>query len=94
MYLLLMVYSLCNLNVVSWGTREVKQTKSEKEDEEAKQIMQVGKSSVWNQLILCLCELSFMSSTRFIDETPLFVGTQEEKRIGKVRGFIGNTECD
>lgn len=43
MYLLLMIYSLINLNVVSWGTREVqtKKTKAEieaekKEEEEAK----------------------------------------------------------
>jgi chitin synthase len=43
MYLLLMIYSLVNLNVVSWGTREVqtKKTKAElealkKEEEEAK----------------------------------------------------------
>lgn len=31
MYLLLIIYSLCNLHVVSWGTREVVQTNVEKE---------------------------------------------------------------
>ncbi|CAH1795257.1 unnamed protein product [Owenia fusiformis] len=35
-YILLVVYSMCNLNIVSWGTREVAKTKSEKE-REAKQ---------------------------------------------------------
>lgn len=28
MYLLLIIYSVCNLNVVVWGTREVKQKKT------------------------------------------------------------------
>ena len=34
-YLLLVIYSLCNLHVVSWGTREVpkKKTKAELEQE-------------------------------------------------------------
>ncbi len=36
MYMLLMIYALTNLNVVSWGTREVKTTKTEKEEQEAK----------------------------------------------------------
>ena len=31
MYLLLIIYSLCNMHVVSWGTREVVQTAAEKE---------------------------------------------------------------
>ncbi len=31
MYMLLMMYSMTNLHVVSWGTREVKQTKTEEE---------------------------------------------------------------
>lgn len=35
MYLLLILYSLINLNVVSWGTRETVQKKTQKElDEE------------------------------------------------------------
>ncbi|ELT92107.1 hypothetical protein CAPTEDRAFT_22210, partial [Capitella teleta] len=33
MYLLLIIYSICNLNVVSWGTREVPKTELEKENE-------------------------------------------------------------
>jgi len=36
MYMLLMIYSICNLHVVSWGTREVKQTATEKKEEEEK----------------------------------------------------------
>ena len=36
MYMLLMIYAVTNLHVVSWGTREVKQTKTEKEMEEEK----------------------------------------------------------
>jgi len=36
MYMLLMIYSMCNLHVVSWGTREVKQTLTEKQMEELK----------------------------------------------------------
>ena len=36
MYMLLTIYALTNLNVVSWGTREVKSTKTEKAEQEAK----------------------------------------------------------
>jgi chitin synthase len=34
MYLLLIIYAICNLNVVSWGTRETTKTSSEKEKEQ------------------------------------------------------------
>ena len=34
MYLLLIIYSITNLNVVSWGTREVAVKKTKKEMEE------------------------------------------------------------
>ena len=41
MYLILIIYSIANLNVVSWGTREVAEKKSKKqmklEEEEEKQ---------------------------------------------------------
>jgi len=37
MYMLLMIYAMCNLHVVSWGTREVKQTPTEKQMQEEKQ---------------------------------------------------------
>ncbi|XP_071156753.1 chitin synthase chs-2-like [Mytilus edulis] len=39
-FLLLVIYSLVNMNIVSWGTREVpkKKTKAEKEEEEKKRI--------------------------------------------------------
>ena len=36
MYMLLIIYAVTNLHVVSWGTREVKQTKTEKQTEEDK----------------------------------------------------------
>ena len=38
MYLLLIVYSLCNLHVVTWGTREVKPTATQKEKEAEKAV--------------------------------------------------------
>ncbi len=34
MYMLLTIYSLCNLNNVSWGTREATPTKTEKQEKE------------------------------------------------------------
>ena len=39
MYMLLMIYSMCNIHVVSWGTREVKQTPTEKQMEEQRKEM-------------------------------------------------------
>lgn len=46
MYLLLMIYSLINLNVVSWGTREVQTKKTRAEiEEEKKQEQEVKKRS-------------------------------------------------
>ncbi len=42
MYLLLTIYSITNLNVVSWGTREVAVKKSKKEmEEEKKQVIYI-----------------------------------------------------
>ena len=38
MYMLLMMYALTNLHVISWGTREVKQTKTEKQLEEERKV--------------------------------------------------------
>ncbi|XP_048727151.2 uncharacterized protein LOC125645600 isoform X7 [Ostrea edulis] len=54
-FLVLMIYSLCNLHVVSWGTREVpkKKTKAEiaKEEEEKKAKEEKKKQeSFWNKL--------------------------------------------
>merc|ERR1719445_527893 len=45
MYLLLIIYSITNLNVVSWGTREVaaKKTKKELEEEKKAALQQVKK---------------------------------------------------
>jgi chitin synthase len=36
MYLLLVIYSLCNVHLVSWGTRENKETKVEQKAEETR----------------------------------------------------------
>merc|ERR1719435_731598 len=52
MYLLLIIYSITNLNVVSWGTREVavKKTKKELEEERKEQIQaakQKKKDGIW-----------------------------------------------
>ena len=46
MYLLLIIYSITNLNVVSWGTREVpvKKTKAELEEEKKQAAMAVKKT--------------------------------------------------
>ncbi len=43
MYLLLIIYSITNLNVVSWGTREVqvKKTKKQLEEERKQEAMKV-----------------------------------------------------
>lgn len=53
-FLVLMIYSLCNLHVVSWGTREVpkKKTKAELAQEEAEKKAkeeQKKKDSFWNK---------------------------------------------
>lgn len=40
MYLLLIIYSLVNLNVVTWGTREVQSKKTKKELEEEKKVQE------------------------------------------------------
>merc|ERR1719334_482213 len=55
MYLLLIIYSITNLNVVSWGTREVAVKKSKKEleaerKEAAQQLKKKKKDGVWGLL--------------------------------------------
>ncbi|XP_068621006.1 chitin synthase chs-2-like [Battus philenor] len=52
MYMLLIIYSLCNLNNVSWGTREVAQKKTLKELEMEKRAAEEVKKKVDNQSIL------------------------------------------
>ena len=55
MYLLLTIYSFCNLNVISWGTREVTEKKSADQvakekaeaEEEAKKKALKSKSSIF-----------------------------------------------
>ena len=57
MYLLLTIYSFCNLNVISWGTREVTEKKSVEEvakekaeaEEEAKKKAIKSKSSIFGK---------------------------------------------
>lgn len=55
MYLLLMIYSLINLNVVSWGTREVQTKKTKAEiEEEKKEEQEVKKRSANGGLLALL----------------------------------------
>lgn len=51
MYLLLILYSLINLNVVSWGTREVQVKKTKKEIEEEKKQALLAKKKNRNPLL-------------------------------------------
>ncbi|CAG4944603.1 unnamed protein product [Colias eurytheme] len=52
MYMLLIIYSLCNLNNVSWGTREVAQKKTLKELEMEKKAAEEAKKKMDNQSVL------------------------------------------
>ncbi|XP_037866580.1 chitin synthase chs-2 [Bombyx mori] len=52
MYLLLIVYSLCNLNNVSWGTREIEQKKTPKMLEMEKKLAEEAKKKMDSQNIL------------------------------------------
>ncbi|XP_041976405.1 chitin synthase chs-2-like [Aricia agestis] len=52
MYMLLIIYSLCNLNNVSWGTREIAQKKTAKEMEAEKKAAEEAKKKMDNQNIL------------------------------------------
>ncbi|XP_050669980.1 chitin synthase chs-2-like isoform X2 [Leptidea sinapis] len=52
MYMLLIIYSLCNLNNVSWGTREVAQKKTLKEMELEKKAMEEAKNKMSNQSLM------------------------------------------
>ena len=45
MYLLLIIYSITNLNVVSWGTREVAVKKTKKEMEEERKAAEANLKS-------------------------------------------------
>merc|ERR1719266_2343311 len=56
MYLLLIIYSITNLNVVSWGTREVAVKKSKKEieaekKEQAEMVKKKKKEGIWGLLL-------------------------------------------
>ena len=55
MYLLLIIYSITNLNVVSWGTREVAQKKSKKEMADEKKVAEANKTKVNNFLNFPAC---------------------------------------
>ncbi|CAH0404859.1 unnamed protein product [Chilo suppressalis] len=52
MYMLLIIYSLCNLNNVSWGTREVVQKKTLKEMEQEKKEAEEAKKKMETQSVL------------------------------------------
>ncbi|CAK1603070.1 unnamed protein product [Parnassius mnemosyne] len=52
MYMLLIIYSLCNLNNVSWGTREVVQKKTLKELEMEKKATEEAKKKMETQSIM------------------------------------------
>ncbi|XP_026727307.1 chitin synthase chs-2-like [Trichoplusia ni] len=54
MYMLLIIYSLCNLNNVTWGTREVVQKKTAKELEQEKKEAEMAKKKLDNQNVLKL----------------------------------------
>lgn len=52
MYLLLILYSIINLNVVSWGTREVQVKKTKKEIEQEKKDAEEAKKNVKQRNLL------------------------------------------
>ncbi|XP_026327265.1 chitin synthase chs-2-like [Hyposmocoma kahamanoa] len=52
MYMLLIIYSLCNLNDVSWGTREVVQKKTAKEIEQEKKEAEEAKKKADSQTLM------------------------------------------
>ncbi|CAK1549970.1 unnamed protein product [Leptosia nina] len=52
MYMLLIIYSLCNLNNVSWGTREVAVKKTLKDMELEKKAAEAAKTKMENQSIM------------------------------------------
>ena len=67
-YLILPIYSLCNMNVVSWGTREVveKKSKDEELDEQERKKRQAAKSSgfmAWLGLDVFITELKEFYNT-------------------------------
>ncbi|XP_073941851.1 chitin synthase chs-2-like [Choristoneura fumiferana] len=51
MYMLLIIYSLCNLNNVSWGTREVAQKKTKKEIEQENKEAEEAKKKMDTQTV-------------------------------------------
>ncbi|CAH0725884.1 unnamed protein product, partial [Brenthis ino] len=52
MYMLLIIYSLCNLNNITWGTREVAQKKTLKEIESDKKAAEEAKKQMNNKSVL------------------------------------------
>ncbi|XP_038211591.1 chitin synthase chs-2 isoform X1 [Zerene cesonia] len=52
MYLLLILYSIINLNVVSWGTREIQQKKTKKEIEAEKKAAEEAKKNAKQKSLL------------------------------------------
>ena len=56
MYLFLVIYSIFNLNNVSWGTREVPKKKTAEEEEEEKQKLEqeAQKQDLKNKVRICI----------------------------------------
>ncbi|KAL0894833.1 hypothetical protein ABMA27_013353 [Loxostege sticticalis] len=74
MYMLLIIYSLCNLNNVSWGTREVVQKKTAKEMEMEKKEVEEAKKKMDTQ-----------SVTRFFGKAEEDSGSMEFSVAGLFR---------
>ena len=73
MYLLLIIYSLCNLHVVSWGTREVVQTKAAKEQEEIKRMEAAAKAQTKDNVLLSFFKSAGGGESK-VDGTPITCG--------------------
>ena len=96
-YLILPIYSLCNMNVVSWGTREVAQKKSreelenEKKEEEERQKAAAAKSSglmTWLGLDALFGEIKEFYSTMLGRKQEI----QENKRIKELEEQVKEME--
>ena len=54
-FVLLTIYSFCNIHVVSWGTREVAKVKSKEEVEKKQKIAEEKKNVSRNGILSMLC---------------------------------------
>ena len=96
MYLLLIIYSITNLNVVSWGTREVavKKTKKELAEEKKTQENAVKKSKKDGgclfTLFFCLFTICIYLFTFFVGIWGLLMNGSDEDEEGGVDFALGN----